>query len=329
MATVAVVTPIYATPENGRLELFRHTLRSVQQQTHHNVVYLVVDDGSTADVQKFLRESRDSRVRYIRREKFPTDLKTASNALNLGIDCCIGRDREIFSTGEAEDLAAVAFLHSDDLFVPNSVELRIKNLQNGFVFTDMALFTSSGKIPRIRYGDTVSVANKTYATKNPREFNHHTIMWSLPFLRYLREFTARKYNQYGVFDPRLFHGEDRDISLSSSEAAIEGNLTVNYAPFVSVIYRTHPKSISGETLDEDVAVQGNLISLKHFGREEINFDVEKILDRMLSNPPWSIGAFLPERMKKRIRPIRDFIGDIELHATNPKLWRSLEDCITH
>ena len=149
MATVAVVTPIYATPENGRLELFRHTLRSVQQQTHHNVVYLVVDDGSTADVPNFLNEYRDSRVRYVRREKLPTDLRTPSNALNLGIDYCLDRNSDIMTHEEAATLAAVTYLHSDDLLTKDSVKQRLRRLPDGFIHSDMALFARNCGFLRI------------------------------------------------------------------------------------------------------------------------------------------------------------------------------------
>ena len=52
MSTVALVTPVYATSDNGRLKLLEQTLRSAADQKYSNcnLVLLVVDDGSTVDV---------------------------------------------------------------------------------------------------------------------------------------------------------------------------------------------------------------------------------------------------------------------------------------
>lgn len=68
MDTTVVITPVYLTEQNGRLELLQETLRSVGRQ-HAPYVHLVVDDGSPADVESLLHEQHNPNLRYIRREK--------------------------------------------------------------------------------------------------------------------------------------------------------------------------------------------------------------------------------------------------------------------
>jgi|TARA_Y100000310_G_scaffold345855_1_gene471513 glycosyltransferase involved in cell wall biosynthesis len=316
MPTVAIVTPVYATPENDRLKYFRHTVNSVLRQNHRNIVHIVVDDGSTVDVASFLQDYHDPRIRYLKREKSVDDLRTASNALNMGIDYCLVKDGNIFAANETRDLTAVTFVHSDDLLTEDSIAMRVSGLPSGFIFTDMGQFNNGGRRIQIKKGSAKSVGDRTYALRNPMAFNHHTIMWNLPFLHYLKEFVARKYDQQGVFDSKLFHGEDRDMSLSSSEAAIEGGFEVAYVPLISVMYRQHSLSISGEVDPEQLAIQHDLNSMKHFGSPQ----QDRSLERMLSNLPWSLGAFLPKEIKQRIRPIKDLVEDVRLHVTKPHLY---------
>ena len=324
MGIVAVVTPIYATPENGRLELFRYTLKSVLRQCP-DVVHVVVDDGSQEDVEYFLREHGNSSVRYLKRERQASDLKTASNALNLGIDNCIAKNSDVLSSRETRDLAAVTFLHSDDVLTRDSIEKRLLGLKDGFVFTEMAFSDKNGLVYCVRNG-LEYLQDKTYVSRNPVPFNKHTLMWNTQFLRYLKEYSERRYEQFGVFDSHLFFGEDLDVVLSSFEAAIEGNFEIDYLPFASVIYRNHPNSISGETHRAAIEEQSNIISIKHFGQPG-KLSKNPLHGRFWRDFPWTIGASLPEPIKARIRPIRNLVQHVRFHMSNPQLCRTLEECM--
>ncbi len=332
MATAAVISPVYATPQNERLKLFDHTVRSfIRQRTDAlNLVHVVVDDGSSSDVEGFLREYHDSRIRYIRRDKSPSDLRTASNALNLGIDCCLAGSGDVFTRSEASDLYAIAFLHSDDLLPKDSVQKRIWKMGNGtgFVHTDMAFLDETGEVIGIRGWKGGNGEKYLSSVGNHRLFNHHTIMWGTGFLRYLKDFVAAKYGQEGVFDPNLSHGEDRDMSLSSMEAALEGGYKPSYGSFVSVFYRCHPKSITGEPVDAKFArEQKDRVFKKHFGRPEPTQSVRYLLYRMGSDPPYSTLTFLPEGIKRKLRPVRDRVRGWTMRHLHPGLLRDLEECL--
>ena len=304
MATVGVITPVYATKDNQRLSLLQPTLSSVRQQSYPDFVHLIVDDGSTCDVEGFLQTYSDQRIRYIRRERNPSDLQTASNALNFGIDHCLAKSGDVFTRSEANDLTAVAFLHSDDMLTSNSVGLRLANIGNGFVHSDMAVFDNHGKVIRI---NKWRGSEKDYLLSAAHySFNHHTVMWDIEFLRYLKDFVADRYGQTGVFDPLLSFGEDRDMSLSSIEASIAGGYRHKHLPLVSVYYRCHKNSISGEQTDpEYLRAQRNRISQKHSVPDTNRSKLVTILNRLTSNLPFSLFTFLPEEVKRELRPIRN------------------------
>lgn len=324
MATVAVITPIYATSENKRLELFEYTLRSVLRQNSSNcgIVHVVVDDGSTVDVEGLLKEHGDGRTRYVRRERSPDDLKTASNALNMGIDYCLERSGDVFTKEEADNLYGITFVHSDDLLARNSVEVRLETLSNGFVYTDMGLLNKKGKVIGVRSGDTLDKMNASQF--NIFLFNYHTVMWKYDFLQYLKDFVGAKYEQPGVFDPQLYFGEDTDMVLSSIEAAAHRNYEALYLNEVSVLYRVHEQSISGESLDSlSLNAQHKRIYQKHFKGEIKNSKLE-LLAMLQADPPWSWFIFLSKDVKIKLKPIKYYVKGLTFKFQHPLLVRSLE-----
>ncbi len=356
MANAALIIPIYATDENKRLDLSKYTLRSAIWQKDTDII--VVDDGSTVDVEGLLKKYNNSLIIYIRRERSPTDLKTASNALNLGIDYCL---EETYS---AKKWRAVGFLHSDDLATEESVQMRIKGLEgpnDGCVQTDLGLINGKGKIIGMRQGKKLDEID--LSRDNLYSFNHHTIMWQYGFLRYLKHFVAEKYGQPGVFDPLLSHGEDRDMSLSCYEAAIEGGYTLSrtlnnplkitiyylrivetenqnnskngviqsplsYVPRISVFYRQHQESITGDPVESDyLKSQRARIHQKHFKEQKMS-NLE-ILARLQADPPWSWFTFFPSDIKRVLRPVKDRIKGLAFELRHPHIAKDLEKLLMY
>jgi glycosyltransferase involved in cell wall biosynthesis len=102
---VSVVIPAY-----NRRDCIERAVASIQRQTHENWEALVVDDGST-DGTRGLVETlarRDSRIRLIRHERN----RGAQAARNSGIDTARGE--------------WIAFLDSDDTWLPQSLEVRLR-----------------------------------------------------------------------------------------------------------------------------------------------------------------------------------------------------------
>jgi glycosyltransferase involved in cell wall biosynthesis len=115
MTTVSVVIPFY-----NRSKWLWPALDSVLQQTHSDLEILVVDDGSSEELEPE-RRFYDSRVRFIRQEH-----AGASAARNRGIRLSRGK--------------YVAFLDADDSFMPNKLQVQVEALE---ARPDVALIHSS------------------------------------------------------------------------------------------------------------------------------------------------------------------------------------------
>lgn len=104
--TLSVVIPTY-----NRSELLKETIQSVLNQTFKGYELLVVDDGSSDDTEKVVKEFNDPRVKYLYKEN-----GGQSSARNLGI---------YHSKGEW-----IAFLDHDDLWHKDYLKRMFKHITN-------------------------------------------------------------------------------------------------------------------------------------------------------------------------------------------------------
>lgn len=104
MPLVSVVIPAY-----NRSNVIGRALKSVLDQSLQNFEIIVVDDGSSDDLATALAEYDDDRIRLIRQSN-----GGANRARNTGIDAALGQ--------------FVAFLDSDDLFLPHHLESAVAYL---------------------------------------------------------------------------------------------------------------------------------------------------------------------------------------------------------
>ena len=120
---VSIVMPVY-----NRIGMAFGAIDSVKRQTHTNWELIVVDDGSTEDTSK-LRvavESLGGKGRFIRKEN-----GGAGSARNRGWEEARGE--------------YVAFLDSDDLFLPEKLQVQLRKMvEAGAAFSQTSSFRSSG-----------------------------------------------------------------------------------------------------------------------------------------------------------------------------------------
>jgi glycosyltransferase involved in cell wall biosynthesis len=132
-ALVSVVIPTY-----NRAYCVPRAIDSVLGQSHGQVQALVIDDGSTDGTAELIakRYAGDTRVRYHRQ-----DNKGISGARNTGLARAEG--------------AYVAFLDSDDDWVPWKLELQIACMRAhpelGMTWTDMKAVDSQGNVTSEAY----------------------------------------------------------------------------------------------------------------------------------------------------------------------------------
>ncbi|WP_085535956.1 glycosyltransferase family 2 protein [Massilibacteroides vaginae] len=103
---VSVVIPVYNTPK-----LLEITLKSVINQTVTDVEILVIDDGSTVDIEFVINRINDNRIKYYKLEH-----TNANVARNYGIRKSVGR--------------YIAMLDSDDLWCNNHLQECFELLQD-------------------------------------------------------------------------------------------------------------------------------------------------------------------------------------------------------
>ncbi len=105
---VSVIIPVY----NVRPYL-RESLDSVINQTYKNLEIIVVDDGSTDGSSEICDgyHKKDNRIRVIHQKN-----RGLSSARNTGLDVAHGE--------------IIAFLDSDDAFLPDMIEILVNGLEN-------------------------------------------------------------------------------------------------------------------------------------------------------------------------------------------------------
>jgi glycosyltransferase involved in cell wall biosynthesis len=108
-------------PAFNRADCILPTLKSVQGQTCRDFECLVVDDGSSDDLKAVVESLNDDRFRYLYRVN-----RGANAARNRGIDEAVGD--------------YVAFLDSDDLWLPNKLEVDARELD---LVPDRVLYSNS------------------------------------------------------------------------------------------------------------------------------------------------------------------------------------------
>lgn len=102
---ISIIIPTY-----NRAKTLRASIISVLNQTYTDFELIIVDDNSTDNTEEIVNSIQDPRVKYIRHDKN----LGANKARNNGI---------LHSIGEY-----IAFQDSDDEWLPNKLEIQIKEL---------------------------------------------------------------------------------------------------------------------------------------------------------------------------------------------------------
>lgn len=145
---VSVILPFY-----NRVDLVIEAIDSVLSQTYQNFELILIDDGSTDDVSRITtKASTDSRLKYVRQAN-----AGPGKARNVGVS---------ISTG-----VYVAFLDSDDRFLPTKLEQQVLYLQeNQFDITHTSYIRSDfqgGKSRIVHSGQIATVQAKDLIAECP------------------------------------------------------------------------------------------------------------------------------------------------------------------
>ena len=125
---VSIITPLYNSEK-----FIAETIESVLQQTYTNWEMIIVDDESTDNGVEIVEEykKKDSRIKLIK--------------LRVNSGSSTSRNKAI----ELSEGRYIAFLDSDDIWLPNKLEKQIKFMSNNnitFSFTAYRWINEKGKI---------------------------------------------------------------------------------------------------------------------------------------------------------------------------------------
>ncbi len=214
---VSIITPAF-----NAAETVKQAIDSVSAQTYLNWELLVVDDASTDSTADIVREcaSHDSRIRLI---TLDTNTGTPGRAKNAALPHVRGE--------------LVAFLDSDDVWLPRKLEIQVTHMESGeFVlcysggwYVDSDLTSLSGFVPR--YGDGW-IFDRLLAQY---EINNQTVI--------IRRSAILALNK-PYFKPSIMIGEDCELFM---RIARNGNLLG--LPDKLVRYRIRGNSISATHLE--------------------------------------------------------------------------------
>ncbi|MCU4840863.1 glycosyltransferase family 2 protein [Bacillus cereus] len=123
---VSIVTPSY-----NASSFIKETIQSVQSQTYKKWEMIIIDDVSKDNTCELIKEEikKDDRIRLIELE----ENGGAAIARNTGINCAEGK--------------YIAFLDSDDLWLPEKLEKQVAFMQNNdlaFSFTSYQIMNQDG-----------------------------------------------------------------------------------------------------------------------------------------------------------------------------------------
>lgn len=207
MPRVSVILPTY-----NRARFILEAIESVLSQSYQDFELIVVDDGSADETGQLVSSIRDERLIFIRQENHGR-----SHARNTALRSAHGE--------------FVAFLDSDDLYLPGKLEMQVayldRNNDAGMTYTSASCIDQDGNDLRARYR----------ATHSGRIYRHiaffRPVTITFPTVMVRRELLAL----VGGFDQRMNRFEDTDMWRRLSKKTLIHAIDIDTCKL-----RTHPSN---------------------------------------------------------------------------------------
>jgi glycosyltransferase involved in cell wall biosynthesis len=220
---VSVIIPTY-----NRAFLLEKTIRSVLAQKYESWELIVVDDGSTDETYKLMKQFMefDQRIKYIRQEN-----RGESHARNLGFSISVGE--------------FIAFLDSDDIWTSDNLEKKVEILGESSdniagVFSAVRLIDFEGDL----------IDSKLYGViKKRSDLNLEKFIEGLPIFGGSSNVLLKRNAviQVGGFDTTIKYGEDQKFFLK-----LRVNFLFDYVGIPLLHYRIHNNNQSKSVGIENV-----------------------------------------------------------------------------
>lgn len=216
---VGIITPVY-----NRVATLTDTCRSVRSQDYPHV-HVIVDDGSTDGSHGLAKrlQQADRDIVVLRRDRSPNDLRTASNAMNVGLRYLLTET----------DVGLVTRLDSDDILAPHSLWVRAERFDERIG----AVFARQGGFTHDRAWSTVDRLHHDQDLTKSDVFRHTLPYHSLVIRRELLQCLE--------YAAELDCQEDLDLTLRVLQKATHAGQRFAFVDALTVWTRAHDDSISG------------------------------------------------------------------------------------
>jgi len=239
MPQVSIIIPTY-----NRADLVGHAIESVLEQTYADWELIVVDDGSEDDTRDVVARYTDPRIQYIYQEN-----RKLPGARNTGIRA---------STGEY-----VAFLDSDDRFLPDKLEAQVASIADR---ADVGLVASGWTEVDGQLNPLRTICPWRLNVK----LSLDSWLYGCPFIVPVILVRRHWLQQVGLFDEKQHYVEDWDLWLRLAYAGCQmewapatvclrtihdSNMVRNAAAMSEGIFRLFEKFFAQPGLPPDILSQ--------------------------------------------------------------------------
>lgn len=173
---VSIIMPSYNTGK-----YIAESIQSVLNQTYEHWELIIVDDCSTDKTDEVIKTFCDSRIKYIKNEK------------NMGAAACRNK-----ALRQAKG-KWVAFLDSDDLWIPEKLEKQIQFMEKNnysFTYTDYMIQLNGQWLPYVYTGPNVVNRKKMF---DYCYFSTITVMYDREKIGLIQIENLRKNNDYAMW----------------------------------------------------------------------------------------------------------------------------------
>lgn len=323
MPKVSVIIPTY-----NRADMVGDAIQSVLNQTYGDWELIVVDDGSQDNTHDVVAAFCDPRLRYTYQEntKLP-------GARNTGIRAATGR--------------YVAFLDSDDFFLPDKLWLQVAALERS---PDTGLVASGWT--------EIDAQHKPLRTLYPWRLDRGLVLadwlYSCPFIVPSVLVRRNWLVKVGLFDPQQHYVEDWDLWLRLAYAGCrmvwepsvvclrrvhQGSMVHDAARMSAGAFRLFDKFFAQPDLPECVCAQRDRVyanvhlfaAVRAFGAGDAAAGERHLADALQLNPallegepPAALQSLASTALTEQVSDIEQYIADVcrSLPKVSPQLART-------
>ena len=223
---------------HNRWDYLQQAIRSVLDQTFHDLELIVVDDGSQDATAEGVPAIPDARIRYLRQDR-----GERSRARNHGMEAAGGE--------------FVALLDDDDLFLPEKTERQVEVLDS---HAEVDLVACGTRIVDCE-GKLLAVARPWLRQPEPGLFECLSDCVLLPSHVMFRRRALDRLDTW--FDPDLSLAEDADFFVRLAHTGCR----MAWVPQVLAVYRLRAEGSAKQSIAYMIALKKALDA--YFGRDDV------------------------------------------------------------